>query len=317
MPIGRKIENDVNESISEKCASKSNANKIDFRINSCTPLYSFSDMILEEEVREQLEDVMSIYKYNDLIFADWNLKKVIKRQKGIFVNLYGLPGTGKTMAANAIAHELGRNLIWVNYAEIESKYVGETSKNLVKLFEYASLQDVIILFDEADALLSKRVTDMSSATDVSVNQTRSVLLHLLDEYEGMIIFTTNFIQNYDPAFMRRIPYHIKFGYPNEKARIALLKHYLSDTIPNSVDIENIAKKYVEITGNDISTALLTGALSVARNGERSMSNEVFSTALKRVVEGKKINKGTTNQVKVYEREVSEEYALQQIRKTNY
>lgn len=123
-------------------------------------------------------------------------------------------------------------MLRVNYAEIESKYVGETSKNLERMFTVARLNHSIILFDEADALLSRRVTDMTSATDVSVNQTRSVLLTLLDGYDGMVIFTTNFISNYDPAFMRRIPFHIKFELPNEAQRIALLQHYLTGTIPN-------------------------------------------------------------------------------------
>ena len=93
-------------------------------------------------------------------------------------------GTGKTMAAHAIANALHKEMICVNYADIESKYVGETSKNLTNLFHTASEKDIIIFFDEADALLSKRVTNMSSSTDVSVNQTRSVLLTLLNDYEA-------------------------------------------------------------------------------------------------------------------------------------
>lgn len=118
------------------------------------------------------------------------------------------------MAAHAIAHELNKPLIAVNYAEIESKYVGETSKNITALFNTAKEQDAIIFFDEADAMLSRRVTNMSHATDVSVNQTRSVLLTLMNDHEGLIIFTTNFVSNYDPAFMRRILSHILFDLPN-------------------------------------------------------------------------------------------------------
>ena len=104
----------------------------------------------------------------------------------------------KRWRANAIASQLGFKLLRVNYADIESKFVGETSKNLERLFSIAKEKHAVLLFDEADALLSKRVTDMTSATDVSVNQTRSVLLTLLDGYDGMVIFTTNFISNYDP-----------------------------------------------------------------------------------------------------------------------
>ena len=132
------------------------------------------------------------------------------------------------MSAHAIASALGKKLICVNYADIESKYVGETSKNLTRLFNDPNNRDDIIFFDEADALLSKRVTDMSSATDVSVNQTRSVLLTLLNSYEGMVIFATNFISNYDSAFMRRIHYHIRFNLPNAELRKKLWAHYIPE-----------------------------------------------------------------------------------------
>ena len=94
-------------------------------------------------------------------------------------------------------------MIWLSIC-----YVGETSKNLSFLFQTATEQDAVIFFDEADALLSKRVTNMTSATDVSVNQNRSVLLNLLNQYHGVILFATNFIQNFDAAFLRRIKYHI-------------------------------------------------------------------------------------------------------------
>lgn len=101
------------------------------------------------------------------------------------------------MAAHAIANALGKRMLPVDYAEIESKYVGETAKNLTALFRVAAEHEAIIFFDEADALLSKRVSNMSSATDVSVNQTRSVLLTLLNDYKGIVLFATNYIHNYD------------------------------------------------------------------------------------------------------------------------
>ena len=111
----------------------------------------------------------------------WGLSERFSQQDGLAVNLYGPPGTGKTMAAHAIVDALHAKMICVDYADIESKYVGETSKNLSKLFQIAEAQNAVIFFDEADALLSKRVTNMTSATDVSVNQTRSVLLNLLNQ----------------------------------------------------------------------------------------------------------------------------------------
>ncbi len=276
------------------------------------PKYSFDDMVLPDKLKEEIDDAISVYQYREKLFGEWNLSKVIKKPSNVCMNFYGYPGTGKTMAANAIAAKLGKKIIKVNYAEIESKYVGETSKNLVKLFHDANEMDAIIVFDEADALLSRRVTDMHSATDVSVNQTRSVLLTLLDEFTGMVIFTTNFISNYDPAFMRRIPTHIEFGVPNKEQRIELLKHYLTDTVPNDIDINCVADKYEGITGSDIANALVSGAVKTVRNNSGRLSTEVFSDCIEQILKAKSANNGV--QIKVMEREVSEEYALDQISK---
>ena len=142
------------------------------------PKYTLDDLILDAETTAQLLDVISYFKNRELLFQCWGLSEKFFSQSSMAVNLYGPPGTGKTVAAHAIVHELQSKMICVDYAEIESKYVGETSKNLTRLFQLAEKEGAIIFFDEADALLSKRVTNMTSATDVSVNQTRSVLLNL-------------------------------------------------------------------------------------------------------------------------------------------
>ena len=133
--------------------------------------YTFEDIVLPEKVKDEIENVIALNKYKKLIFETWGLDSVFKMSRNISINLYGYSGTGKSMTANAIAAALNKKILMVNFSEIESKYVGETSKNLVDLFKYAEKSDAVILFDEADALLSKRVTMMNSATDVSVNQT--------------------------------------------------------------------------------------------------------------------------------------------------
>lgn len=292
-----------------KSMSKKEKNPIEFLITE--PMYQFSDMVLEPTLRNDISDAMSIFQYSGKLFDEWKLSRVIKRPANLCINFYGEPGTGKTMAANAVAHELGYKILRVNYADIRSKYVGETSKNLVKLFDEAQKNSAVMLFDEADALLSKRVTDMSSATDVSVNQTRSVLLTLLDTFNGMVIFTTNFISNYDAAFMRRIPYHIRFNLPNEELRIKLLEHYLTDTVPNNIDIPDVAKKYEGISGCDIANATLSAALKTARAGKETLGQADFEDAIKSILNSKNENKGTT--VKVETREVTEEFALSQMK----
>ena len=250
-----------------------------FNFELSEPKYSLSDLIISDRISDELETIIKAQECWKKVFEEWNLGSVMKQRKNLFVNLYGEPGTGKTMAAHAIANQLGKKMICVNYADIESKYVGETSKNLTALFKSANENDVIIFFDEADALLSKRVTNMSSSTDVSVNQTRSVLLTLLNGYAGMVIFATNFISNYDPAFMRRIQYHVKFELPDEKLRCKLWQKYIPAEMPSDINFIDISKKYSDISGSDISNAVLKAALKAAKNNEIAVKHCYFEEAV--------------------------------------
>ena len=196
------------------------------------------------------------------------------------------------MAAHAVAKQLGLKMICVDYAEIESKYVGETSKNLSSLFKIASETGALIFFDEADALLSKRVTDMHSAADVSVNQTRSVLLTLLNDYKGIIIFATNFIQNFDAAFLRRIRYHIKFNLPDKNLREKLWRFYVPEKLPLSddVDFSILAEKFKDVSGSDIANAVFSAAVSSAREKSETVTQEKFEKAIKSCINVKLENK---------------------------
>lgn len=274
-----------------------------------SPKYKLEEMILSQETYEQLTTVIDADRCWKRVFDEWGLSSVLGEKRNLFINLYGYPGTGKTMAAHAIAEAIKKKMICVNYAEIESKYVGETSKNLNKLFKFADEKNAIIFFDEADAFLSKRVTNMSNSTDVSVNQTRSVLLTLLNDYSGMVIFATNFITNYDTAFMRRIHYHIKFNLPNSYQRELLWRKYIPLQMPTNANYKKLADEYDGVSGSDISTAVLKAALKAAKYGENIVSNSYFETEIKTIIESKKENIGYT----VTTKKVSEEYALSQIK----
>lgn len=258
------------------------------------PLYALSDLIIDDKTLDELVTVIKAKEYWNRVFYEWNLASVMKQRKNLFINLYGEPGTGKTMAAHAIANELRKEMICVNYADIESKYVGETSKNLTSLFKLAAEKDVIIFFDEADALLSKRVTNMSSSTDVSVNQTRSVLLTLLNDFEGMVIFATNFISNYDSAFMRRIQYHIKFELPDQNLREKLWRMYIPKEMPADIDFSDISRKFEGISGSDISNAVLKAALKAAKENASLVTQDYFEDSVKQIIESKKANKNIDN-----------------------
>lgn len=268
------------------------------------PKFKLSELILSNENLDELKTVIKAKECWSKVFIEWNLQSVMKQRKSLFINLYGDPGTGKTMAAHAIAHELNKEMICVNYADIESKYVGETSKNLTALFKTASEKDIVIFFDEADALLSKRVTNMSSSTDVSVNQTRSVLLTLLNDFDGMVIFATNFISNYDPAFMRRIQYHIKFELPDTELRKKLWSMYIPKEMPTDVNISEIAEKYDGISGSDISNSVLKAALKAAKNNASLVRQLELEEAVGEIIKSKKANNNIDDSdVKVTKTEV--------------
>ncbi|WP_295215549.1 ATP-binding protein [Ruminococcus sp.] len=268
------------------------------------PKYKLSDLIISDSLNDELQTIIKAQECWRKVFEEWNLGSVLKQRKNLFINLYGAPGTGKTMAAHAIAESLHKKMICVNYSDIESKYVGETSKNLTSLFHFADESKAIIFFDEADALLSKRVTNMSSSTDVSVNQTRSVLLTLLNDYDGMVIFATNFISNYDSAFMRRIQYHVKFELPNAELRCKLWKLYIPKEMPAQLDIDDISKKYDGISGSDISNAVLKAALKAAKQNNTIIPQNYFEEAIERIVESKKANSNSgDSNVKITKSEI--------------
>lgn len=231
------------------------------------PRYSLEDIILTQATKDQILDVATYAENSQLVFDIWGFSKTHKYSKRVGINLYGAPGTGKTMAAHAIAKKLGKKILIVNYADIESKYVGETPKNIRKVFEAAKNSGSILFFDEADAILSKRVTNMTQAVDVSVNQTRSVMLMLMNEYQDFIIFATNFIENFDPAFMRRISVHVKFELPDFECRKKLWQMYIPAEFLaqfENLDVAELADKYEGLSGSDISNAVLNAAFKAAR-----------------------------------------------------
>lgn len=320
MPIGREITNDdySNDKIIKN--NKINANlKTDNKKSQQSemifvpeePKYSLDDIVLPNRVKEQILDIADYAKNSKIVYEQWGLEKTHKYSKRIGINLYGAPGTGKTMAAHALAKYLGRKILIVNYADIESKYVGETPKNIRKVFEVAKETNSILFFDEADAILSKRVTNMTGAVDVSVNQTRSVMLMIMNDYQDFIIFATNFIENFDPAFMRRISMHIKFDLPDFECRKKLWNLYIPDIMPNNINIEEIAKKYEGLSGSDISNAILMGAFKAARQKENFVDEKYIFEMVESILASKKANQ--KNNITVEKRPVSEEYVRKQMR----
>ncbi len=204
---------------------------------------------------------------------------------------YGLPGTGKTLCAEALTAELGKNVIEVNYAEIESKYVGETPKNIRAAFRRAQETDSVLFFDEADSILGRRMTNVTQAADHGVNVSRAVMLKQLDAFTGVVIFATNLAKNFDGAFVRRILQHIEVPPPDTEGRLAIWKKMFSSVVPgrDTIDWQTVAIDSDGLVGGEIKNAVIISLSEVAnRSGsERTLKMDDLKKAIEDVRRAKK------------------------------
>ncbi len=266
---------------------------IDFTPYLREPKYTLDDVILADNTREQVNSVLAEIRYQNLIYNEWGMGEKHKLDKAISINFSGPPGTGKTLAAEAVAHALGLKILIVPYDQLESKYVGETPKNIVNAFRFATEQKALLFFDEADSFLGKRLDNVSQATDTAVNLTRSVMITQLSAYEGIVVFATNLIRNYDPAFISRIRWKVPFELPDEKAREAIWKAQIPSKLPLDYDVDfaKLASDFSEISGRDIKNAVFKAVVSAARENkppsEKKVIQSHFSQAIQEVVESNK------------------------------
>lgn len=189
------------------------------------------DVILSETTRIQLDEGLAKLKFHKTIYEEWNFGSVDKQGRSVILNFYGAPGTGKTLTAEAFAGSLQQPIIKLGIAELESKFMGETSKNIQAVFKLATERNAVLFFDEADTLLGKRLSSVTQGIDNEVNAMRSTLLIELEQFSGIAIFATNFAKNYDEAFRSRISHHIHFDLPDLDARKKLWAKMLVDQIP--------------------------------------------------------------------------------------
>ena len=231
------------------------------------PRYCFDQIILPDKLIGQIKEALNIIQYQDLIYNQWGFSEVDSIPKSI-LNFYGPPGTGKTMCAHAIAKAINKKLLALNYAEIESKYVGEAPKNLQAAFDVAKNNDCILFFDEADSFLGKRITNVVQGADQALNSLRSQMLILLEEFKGIVIFATNLVTNFDTAFESRILKHLKFDLPNEDARISIIEKMIPSKLPiekkfNDEELRSLSQIVDGLSGREIKNAILETLLTKA------------------------------------------------------
>lgn len=244
---------------------------------------TFEDLVLPPQAMERLHQAISQIQYQDYIYEEWGFDQKVIYGRGISMLFYGPPGTGKTMAAGVIAGKLHMELYKIDLSAVMSKYIGETEKNLKKVFDAVKGTRNILFFDEADALFGKR-SEVSDAQDKYANAETAYLLQKMEEYEGVIILATNFLQNFDRAFLRRIKFLLEFPFPQEEERHLIWRRIFPGQTPVDSDIDYpfLAKQF-ELTGSGIKNAAVSAAFLAAEQ-KCKVSMKHLITAIKIEIE---------------------------------
>lgn len=247
------------------------------------PRYGWDDLILPDDKIAHLREICSQVKHHYRVFGEWGFDKKISHGKGLSALFFGVPGTGKTMAAQVIAREVQLDLYKIDLSGVISKYIGETEKNLAKIFQEAQASNAILFFDEADALFGKR-TEISDAHDRYANIETSYLLQKMEEYEGVVILATNLRENMDDAFLRRIRFVVEFPFPDEASRLKLWRTHIPVDAPvsDSIDFEYLSRE-LQIAGGSIKNIVVNSAFLAAED-EGVIGMEHFLSGAKREFE---------------------------------
>ena len=215
---------------------------------------------------EMLHSIHAYLRHRDLVLSQWGYERAVARNQGLKVLFAGESGTGKTMSAQVLAKELGLDIFRVDLATIVSKYIGETEKNLDRIFGAAEGSNAILFFDEADALFGKR-SEVGDSHDRYANIEVAYLLQKMEGYPGAVILATNFRQNIDDAFLRRLDFVIDFPFPEPEDRRKIWEKLLPDEAPVSDDVDlDFLSRQFKLSGGAIRNCSLAGAFLAADDG---------------------------------------------------
>ena len=250
---------------------------INFPAKEVNTMMEWSDLIVNETIHDQINQIKLWIKHNQTLLEEWGMKKqVLPGFRSLF---YGPSGTGKTLTASLIGKEFNRPVYRIDLSQVVSKYIGETEQNLEKIFNLAENKDWILLFDEADALFGKR-TSTKSSNDRYANQEVSYLLQRVEQFNGLVILTSNFKNNIDDAFLRRFNSIVKFSKPTIQERMQLWRLNLpKKVLVEEVLVEQLATHY-ELTGAQIVSVIMHASLLALENQTESFSKESLLSGIK-------------------------------------
>ncbi len=264
------------------------ANMDDLSVRSRINL-TLEDLILPQREIAMIREVLTACRNRIFVMTKWGFGKRLVTGKGITVLFKGDPGTGKTLCAEILASELGMKLYQVSIPRIVSKYVGETEKNLSKIFASARANHCMLLFDEADSLFGKRVTNVESSIDRFSNMETNLLLQEIERFEGVVIMTTNLDKNIDDAFARRIMFKIDFPKPDAKHRHLIWKKLVPKDCPvaEDIDYEALADSF-ELAGGNIKNAVVRAAYRAAERRDKITWDDIEFAAEKECINAGKL-----------------------------
>lgn len=230
------------------------------------PRYGWQDIILPEDQLRMLREIVATVRERPRVLDEWGVGRKLASSRGVTVLFAGAPGTGKTMAAEVMAAELGLDLYKIDLSTVVSKYIGETEKNLERIFNEAEASNAILFFDEADALFGKR-SEVRDSHDRYANIEISYLLQRMEAYNGVTILATNLRSNLDEAFTRRLQFAVDFPFPEEADRLRIWKTLFPADVPRAADIDLalLARRF-KLAGGNIRNILVTAAYLAASDG---------------------------------------------------
>jgi len=254
----------------------------EFPAREITTELEWDDLVLSENVKEQIDELRIWIAHNDVLMNGWKMSKKLK--PGYRALFYGASGTGKTLTATLLGKYTGKPVFRVDLSTVVSKYIGETEKNLERLFQKARNRDWILFFDEADAIFGKR-TGVKDAHDRYANQEVSYLLQRVEDFEGLVIMSSNFKANIDDAFLRRFNAIIKFPFPNKNEREKIAKKSFPEHVKfeKKTDIPALIGNYELSGGNIINVVQYACLKSISKKSKQIFKDDVLN-GIKREVE---------------------------------